>query len=323
MTLFKHGNGTYSGGKALGAPARAALPAGSEEVEGPPGGSPEVIYPDASKLDRRQRHRWTHAFYIFFCMLAAVGVSAYVGWKAYEAIVIGPELELQRTLESLAADVDYNLPHLLDIIDLTDADMVAKIEDDGNRMLMLSEPAENQEDSEGFDLYRLPDAVSSKTAETYLEDGISSLKGSQAGPFLNGSWRYTVYRYLACAVRLQYADFTVTTPEDAFTHCMELQGWIKPVAKDVDADGNPIDGSDMNEVDADEDDGEIPLTLTLGETGKDSNGNFYQVGNIITGDGRHYEFRISTVTVEEMYGLGLPVDGMFVGLRLTQIILKD
>ena len=65
------------------------------------------------------------------------------------------------------------------------------------------------------------------------------------------------------------------------------------------------------------------VILMLGETGKDSNGNYYQTGNIITNDGRHFEFRISTVTVEEMYGLNLPVEGMFVGLRLTQIILKD
>ncbi|MBQ3385948.1 MAG: hypothetical protein IJG53_01355 [Eggerthellaceae bacterium] len=324
MTRFSHGKGTKQGAKAaLESPARLALPSGSDEpLQGPPGGSPEVVYADASKLDRPQRHSWKHAIFIFLCFLAGIGVSAFGGWKAYEAIVIGPELELARTIEALTAEVDYNLPHLLDVIDLGDAEMVAKLTDDGNRLVFLEEFPENPEESEGFDMYRIPEAVSTRTAEGYLESGISTLKRSQAAPFLNGSWRYTVYRYLACAVRLQYADFTVTTPEDAFTHCMELQGWIKPVVAAVDEDGNPIEGAQMTEIDGEEEE-EIPLTLALGETGKDSNGNYYQVGNIITDDGRHYEFRISTVTVEEMYGLNLPVEGMFVGLRLTQIILKD
>lgn len=324
MQLLSHAKDTQ--------PEQPLLPG---EVEG-------VRYPDAASLDRPTSHGLKHVPFIAASVIASIAVAAFLIHFAYQKIVVEPDTELQRTIDAIEADVDFNFPMLLDVIDLGDAEMVAALRAAGNTLVMLEEYPEDPEESEGFDLYRIPETVNERTAATYLDNGISSLKRLQGATFLNGSWRYTVYRYLTYAVRLQYADFSVTTPEAAIAHAMELQGWMtdevaeelgwnwsdsvtagEDEAGDGEEGGEDEPASEPADVQDAEGDGEEPsIEVILGESGKDTSGNTYQTGTIII-EGHHYGFRISTVTIEEMYGLDLPREGMFVGVRVTNIILGE
>ena len=292
------------------------------EVEG-------VIYPDSTPLDRPRGLSWKRGIFVFAAMCAAAAVAAWIGNYAYTKIVVEPDTELERTIDAIEADVDFNFPALIEVIGLSDADMVTALEDAGNTLVMLEEYDEDPSESNGFDLYRIPSTIPSKTASEYLDTGISNLKRLQAATLLNGSWRYTVYRYLTCAIRLQYADFSVTDADGAIAHALELQGWLTPeVAKELGADqADSTAGADESDsIDTASDaatDAESPeFYVLLEESGEDSNGNIYQTGTIVSGD-EHYTFRISTVTMEDMYGLNLPREGMFVGVRLTQVILEN
>ena len=310
-----------------------------------PGEVPSVTYPDATALDRPTHHSWKHRGIIALAVLGGMLVAAGIGTFAYHKIVTEPDTELARTIEALEADADYRFPNLLEVVDLSDAEMEIAFRQDGNTLVFMEPYPEDPEESEGFDLWRLAETVDEKTGTDYLEDGIASLKRSQAATFLKGSWRFTVWRYLTVSARLQYADFAVTDPGHAIAHAMELQGWltddaIKALQKNFDitvvlleAEDTPAEGSEGEEViedEASEDAGEgaepeqetSPIIVVMGDHGVDTNGNTYQTGTLILDD-QHYEFRISTVTVQEMYGLNLPRDGMFLGIRVTRIILAE
>lgn len=247
-----------------------------------------VLHADAGVLEKRRRLGWKRAIAVFLGVCCAAGVSAYGIWKSYEALVITPEHERQMMLENLAREVESNFPMLIDYIELGDAQMHETLIASGNTVFFLQEYEEDPEDSIGFDLYRLPVTFDEKTAATVLKDGVSSQKPYMAALFLNGSWRFTVYRYLTCAIRLQYADFEATTPQEAIDRALEMQGWNDPE--------------------------------TYTDSGVDAVGNTFQAGTLIV-DGRHYEWRVSTVTIKEMYDIEFPEGGMFVGIRLTKIIL--
>lgn len=247
-----------------------------------------VLHADADMLEKRRRLGWKRGVAIFLGVCCAATVSAWGIWKSYEALVITPEHERQMMLENLAREVEKNYPLIIDYIELGDAEMHAALEAAGNTVYFLEAYEEEPEDSIGFDLYRLPDTVDEKTAATILKDGISAQKPYMAALFLNGSWRFTVYRYLTCAVRLQYADYEATNPQEAIEHALDLQGWNDPE--------------------------------TFTDSGVDANGNTFQAGTLVV-DGKHYEWRISTVTIKEMYGIEFPEGGMFVGIRLTKILL--
>ncbi len=320
------------------------LPTTNETGNLLPGEVPAVNYADASSLDRPTSHGAKHVPFIVACACAAVVISGLVGYKAYDAIVIEPEAELQRTIDTLNAEASYNLPLLLNLISLTDAEMEASLRAADNTLVFLKTYPEDPEESEGFDVYRLADGISERVGGTYLDNGISQLKSSQAASLLNGSWRYTVYRYLVCSVRLQYADFNATTAYDAIASAMESQGWLTSEVALLLA-SNFAATEDMTDVSTEETEAEVltaaegesdasgeevadepslpfsDIQVYLGDYGEDDNGNTFQAGSIVLGED-HYEFRISTVTVEDMYGLGLPKDGMFVGIRLTQVVME-
>lgn len=257
-----------------------ALPAG-ETPEGP------VTFPDSSKLDRRQRLSAKSYILVVTAMAGAIALGG-VGMNfAYKEIVLGPELELERTEQAISADVAYHIPLLVDYVNLTDAEMEAALVDEGFTLYMLTPYAENPEDTEIWDCYRVVPGLSDSTVKSYLEQGLGNIKKSQSATFLNGSWRWTVYRYLTCAVRLQYADFNAKDPQTAIINALKTQGWNNPE--------------------------------TFTESGVDDNGNTFQAG-ILTQDGKRYSWRVSTVTLKEMYDVEYPGGGMFVGIRLTQII---
>ncbi len=279
-----------------------------------------------------------------------------VGYRAYDEIVVEPDAAVARTEAALDAEVDYNIPLLLNVIELADAEMYAALAESGDTFVVLEEYAENTEESDGFDMYRLPESLSQREGASYLDTGISSLDQDEAATLLNGSWRYTVYRYTSVAVRLQYANFDATDEYTAIAQAMNAQGWLTdevaeqlaenfgtasviysstPDTDDADAEGEDGEGEEVaaeetsDEADESEDGtGEAgtflfpDITVTLDEYGVDSSGNTYQSGYIVLGE-LHYQFTIYTVTVEEMYGLDLPRDGMFVGIRLTKIIMDE
>ena len=247
-----------------------------------------VMHADAGVLEKRLRMGWKRGIAVFLGVCCAAAVSAYGLWKAYEALVITPERERQMMLDNLAAEVEKNYPLLIDYVELSDAQMHEALLATGNTLFFIDMYEENPEDSIGFDLYRLPTTVDEKTAESILKDGIGNQKLYMAALFLNGSWRFTVYRYLTCAVRLQYADFAAATPQEAIDHALDLQGWNDP--------------------------------NTFTDSGVDANGNTFQAGTLVI-DGRHYEWRVSTVTIKEMYGIEFPEGGMFVGIKLTKILM--
>lgn len=136
-------------------------------------------------------------------------------------------------------------------------------------------------------LYKLPSDMTVEEAAPLYAMGMSNLTPVQASKLLNGSWRFDADRSGVVSMVVHYVDFSTNDPDIAVRNALEHE---------------QLD----------------PNSAT--DSGVDDSGNSFNQGNI-DAEGMPCTWKISAVTLDEMYDItGMPDNGCYVGIRLTQQI---
>ena len=138
--------------------------------------------------------------------------------------------------------------------------------------------------SDDMVLYKLPADVDVNEAAGMLGQGVNSLDAAQATKLLNGSWYFSTQRMGATSMVVRYADFSTSSPQQAISTALDMQGF------------DPT---------------------TISESGEDDSGNTYSMGTVEVGK-KTYTWKISALPLFDMYSIkNLPEDACYVGVRLT------
>ncbi len=243
-----------------------------------------ILYLDDKGIKRPQRMPLQHKL----IALAFVAVGIAIGLIFMNNTVYETARQAALAQESVETNLAREaslttVPVLSELANAADADVIANLQNRGYTIYNAT-----TERSAGINIYKIPGDMSLSDAEILYSRGISSLNASQASRLLNGSWNLGTSWESAYTIVVRYSDFKSTTVESAIASALQQQG-IDPASSD--------------------------------ESGIDDSGNNFQKGTLVAPNGITYTWRVSAIELKEVYDItGLPDQGYYVGIRLTQII---
>lgn len=218
---------------------------------------------------------------VAFLVAAAVIGAAFLFWY-FDTVVNAASREAAQVEENLNRDVSLGLPALSTLMPLSDADMMATLQADGDT-LFEKVPVGSQAEG-GFEAVKLPEGVSLADAAAAYATGIDNISAATATRLLNGAWMMTVTRTGGTDLYVGYADFKSHAAQAAITQALASQGLSAADATD---------------------------------SGTDEMGNTYSAGTV-TVDGNTYNWRVSVLPLDAMYSIrDIPSDAQYVGIRFT------
>lgn len=243
----------------------------------------KVDYPDVSVLNRPLDlpHSIRSGLIVFLGIAAIIG--AIFLFRYFDVVVNAPAREAAQVTENVTRHVPYNLPVLLDLMPLSDAEMMEELSTSGDTLFEREPIGENE--AGGFQVIRLPGDVSIAEAAAIYLAGLDNVSASSASRLLNGAWNLTVTREAPYSVSLRYADFSAGSIETAIQNALLSENL-------------ELEGEDA-------------------ESGVDDSGNTY-ISGLVDKDGVQYQWRVSVIALSDVYEIkGLPEDSLYVGVRMT------
>lgn len=250
-----------------------------------------TLYPDGSGL-KRPVSMPGQAWVIALAFAAvALGVGAWWGSSTIGGIEDSVRLSLATVEENLEREVSYDIPQITTLLDLDNASILAKFEEEGLAIYNLGiegEPAGDEEEGEPtLNVMKLPSDVSPSDAAVMLSRGIANLDAARAAKLLNGSWTLQVDREAGVNDVVRYVDFGSGSVEAAIESAIAIEGFD-------------------------------PATVAEDTQGVDDAGNTYKQGTVQYNDAT-YTWRISAIALEEVYDIaGLPETAVYVGIRVME-----
>lgn len=175
-----------------------------------------------------------------------------------------------------------SLPSLVSLIDLSDEEIVAALEQTGDTFYRTPEASE----AASLALRRVPADVTLDEASSLFARGMGSLTASEATRLLTGSWMLTMERVSSPSVVVRYADFSTGNTQTALLNALEKEAF------------------DRN---------------AMTEQGEDDSGNTFMTGTLAT-EASSCVWRISALPLSDVYSIsGLPANACYVGIRLTRV----
>lgn len=243
----------------------------------------KVDYPNVSLLDRPLDMPGPVRRGMLLFLAAAALIGSFFLFRYFDVVVNAPAREAAQVVENTQRTVPYNLPVLLDLMPLTDTEIMAQLKGSGDTL--FERTAIGTDPDGGFQVVRLPEGVSIADAAALYLSGLDNVSAAAASRLLNGAWDLTVTREAPSNLFLRYADFASGSIESAIQNAL--------LAEDLEAEDET-------------------------ESGIDESGNTFAAG-AISRDGAVYSWRISVIALSEVYSLkGLPEDALYVGIRMTQ-----
>ncbi len=242
-----------------------------------------IMYLNDAGIKRPQRMPLQHKL----IALALVAVGVVIGIVFLNNTVYETARQAALAQQSVETNLSRepslsSLPVLSEIANAPDADIIANLEGRGYTIYNAT-----TERNAGINIYKIPSDMSLSDAELLYARGVSSLNAAQASRLLNGSWNLGTSRESAYTIVVRYADFKATSVDSAIASALKQQN-IDPNSSE--------------------------------ESGVDDSGNHFQRGTL-QANGLSYTWRISAIDLKDVYDItGLPDQGAYVGIRLTQII---
>lgn len=219
---------------------------------------------------------------IFLAAAALIGGIFLV--RYFDVVINAPAREEAQVIENTTRVVPYNLPVLLDLAPLSDADMMAQLNASGDTLFERTPIGTNE--NGGFQVVRLPEGVTVTDAAALYLTGLDNASASSVSRLLNGAWDLTVTREAPYNLFLRYADFSSGSIENAIQNAL--------LTEELEA-------------------------LEETESGIDDSGNTFVAGTV-DHDGVSYAWRVSVIALSEVYAVtGLPEDALYVGIRMTEV----
>jgi hypothetical protein len=244
-----------------------------------------VIYPEISRLKRKQSVHGKTVFVIIIAVIIALIAGGILIYKAADALYFSVEKGEQQTQANLNRSIDYGFPTLVDVYNYSDTDLLSYLQDTCGYSLYFYSSEGDYPDG-GFDVLKIPSDVTADEANELLYNGISKLDKVEASKILNGSYRFTVDFSSYTDMRIRYADFASSSITDAIDKAQASQK--------------------LNDENS-----------TVSEDGVDTYGNTYRTGSY-TKESTNIEWRISAISLSDIYDIsGLPEDAIYVSVRIT------
>ena len=243
----------------------------------------KIDYPDTSVLERPlDLPRSIRGGLLIFLALAAI-IGGFFLLRYFDVVVNAPAREAAEVAENVTRHVPYNLPVLVDLLPLSDEEMMESLTASGDTLFERTPIGTNE--NGGFQVVKLPEGVSIADAAAIYLAGFEKVSAVSASRLLNGAWNLTVTREAPYSVLLRYADFSSGSIENAIQSAL--------LAEDLDVEEET-------------------------ESGVDDSGNTYVAGTVQEDD-TTYQWRISVIALSEVYEIkGLPEDSLYVGIRMTE-----
>lgn len=179
--------------------------------------------------------------------------------------------------------VTLDLPVIQDYVGLSNEEILNSFRDFG--FVLYDHTSIEDTNANGFDVYKLAGDVSVEDAAAAYDQGIDTLKPTEAARILSGSWRYLVSRPAKTEMRLRYFDFNATTATTAINDAVASQGF--------DPEG-------------------------VSEMAEDTMGNINVTGTFEK-NGVNYQYTISVCDLSQVYDIeGLPETAQYVGIKVTE-----
>ncbi len=244
----------------------------------------KIDYPNVALLNRPLDLPRSIRKGLLIFLAAAVLIGGIILFRYFDVVVNAPAREKAQVAENTTRVVPYNLPVLLDLMPLSDAEMMEQLKTSGDTLFERTPIGTNE--SGGFQVVRLPEGVSVADAAAMYLSGLNNISASSASLLLNGAWDLTVTREAPYNLFLRYADFSSGSIESAIQSAL--------LAESLEAQNEES------------------------ERGVDDSGNTY-VTSTATRDGVSCTWRVSVIALSEVYDIeGLPEDSLYVGIRMTQ-----
>lgn len=214
------------------------------------------------------------------------GIAALLGIVAlfvYNSMIYADQQKLTQSVEEVInRGVTLDLPSMQECAGRSNEDILGMFY--GAGYPIFDNSSSEDQNVNGFDVYKLAYDVSVEEAAAAYEQGIDQVEPVEAARVLSGSWRFLVDRYGQTELRLRYIDFAATTASTAINDALASQGFDAAAAS--------------------------PPT-------EDSMGNTNVTGTFDK-DGTVYNYTISVCDLSSVYDIeGLPASAQYVGVRVT------
>lgn len=242
-----------------------------------------IDYPDTSVLARPLDMPPAVRRGLGLFLVAAAVIGGIFLFRYFDATVSAPAREAAEVVENVTRRVPYDLPVLLDLMPLSDTDIMASLSASGDTLFERTPIGTNE--AGGFQVVKLPEGVSLADAAAVYLTGLDKVNAVSASKLLNGSWNLTVTREAPYNILVRYADFSSGSIENAIQSALLSQN---------------LDSEEET------------------ESGIDDSGNTYLAGSVEK-SGETYQWRVSVIPLAEVYEIkGLPDDALYVGIRMTE-----
>lgn len=188
--------------------------------------------------------------------------------------------------ENLAHEVSYDLPILVDVIEVSDFESLKQSLTDAG-MTIYDNTTEQDAAAGNISLVKLPAGLSELDAANMLVNkGIANLNAADASRLMNGSWNLEIKRDETLYARLTYTDFTSGDRQSAIQNAIMVEGFD-------------------------------PASVDQNASGIDEVGNMYQSGTTKSNT-TTYTWKVSVIPLSDVFDIsGLPEDALYVGIRLS------
>ena len=217
-------------------------------------------------------------------MIAGIAVVISVIIIVFYNVTVSSNIASQHSLvtEAINRDVALDLPNLQSYVGKTNDEMYKQFDKDG--YTIYDNTNEEDEEVNGFDVFKLASDVSADDAAKAYSTGIENLDDAEAAKYLAGSWRFLVSRSDGAELRVRYADFSSKDATAAIKSALDAEGFEGDIA----------------------------------EIAEDSMGNTNLSGTFKK-DKKEYDYTISACDLSQVYDIdGAPDGAQFVGIRVTE-----
>ncbi|MDR2721900.1 MAG: hypothetical protein LBB35_03420 [Coriobacteriaceae bacterium] len=252
-----------------------------KKPENEPRGNSPVIHMSGESLNRPLTMPWVFRPIFVFFIVAAILIGYFIFQRAYDAIIVAPQQEIENFEKNLSRDVPLQLPVLTSLVQLDNETIYNVFAESG--YTTIDRNTLNNVESTGIDVVRIPEGVSEADAKLAFANKLNGISGSEVILMLNGSWQFTVGRDGYIDMKVKYADLKSHTIEEAIETAVQSQGLSDAYVEEV---------------------------------GEDNAGNTFKSG-IVTINETNYYWRVSACALSELYPIdGIPKEACYVGIRL-------